>query len=183
MTRIFNCLICGEFSFSLFCTKCKKLIKPDIKYNDDVISFYNYENIEYLIKFKYKKFGNIVFKELSKPFGVFSKNYSGKLNIVPIDDKTYKGYSHTAVLASSMKKDNKLYSVLYSKNSVRYAGKSLEFRLQNPREFIYKGPENLDVVLVDDVVTTKTTLNEAKEVLKKHNVNVLFCLVLADLRK
>ena len=81
-----------------------------------------------------------------------------------------------------MKKDNKLYSTLHSKSSVKYAGKSLEFRLSNPRNFEYKGPKEIDVILVDDIVTTGTTLNEAKEVLKKYGVNVLFCLVLADLR-
>ncbi len=180
--RIFNCVICGEFSFSLICKKCKKLIKPQIKYKDDVISFYDYENIEFLIKFKYKKFGNFIFKELSYPFSVFSANYPQKLNVIPIDDKTKKGFSHTAILANVMKKDKKLYSTLHSQNEIKYAGKTLEYRLNNPRDFKYTGPKNIDAVLVDDVVTTKTTLNEAKEVLKKHNVNVLFCLVLADLR-
>jgi len=81
-----------------------------------------------------------------------------------------------------MKKDKKLYSTLHSQSNVTYAGKSLEFRLKNPRNFKYSGARNIDVVLVDDVVTTGTTINEAKEVLKKYGVNVLFTLVLADLR-
>ena len=147
-----------------------------------MISFYRYEDIEFLIKFKYEKFGNFIFKELATPFSLFSKNYPQILNVIPIDDKIDKGYSHTAILANAMKKDNKLYSTLHSKSSVKYAGKSLEFRLKNPRNFEYKGPKEIDVILVDDIVTTGTTLNEAKEVLKKYGVNVLFSVVLADLR-
>ena len=175
--------MCEEFSFSLICNKCKKLLKPEFIKKDDVISFYRYEDIEYLIKFKYEKFGSFVFKELSTPFSFFSKNYPNKLNIIPIDDKINKGYSHTAILANAMKKDKKLFSTLHAKSEIKYAGKSLEFRLNNPRNFKYSGPKNIDVILIDDVVTTGTTLKEAKEVLKKHNVNVLFSLVLADLRE
>jgi len=135
-----------------------------------------------LIKFKYQKFGSFIFKELSSPFSLFSKNYPYRLNVIPIDDKIDKGYSHTAILAKSMRKDKKLYSVLQAKSNIKYAGKSLEFRLNNPRNFKYKGPKNIDVILVDDILTTGTTINEAKNVLKKYNVNVLFSLVLADLR-
>ena len=180
--QIFRCVICEEFSFSHICKNCKKLLKPEFIKKDDVISFYRYEDIEFLIKFKYEKFGSFIFKELSYPFYLFSKNYPEILNVIPIDDRVDKGYSHTAILVNAMKKDNKLYSTLHSQNSVKYAGKSLEFRLNNKRDFKYTGPKNIDVVLVDDIVTTKTTINEAKEVLKKDNVNVLFSLVLADLR-
>ena len=180
--KIFRCIICNSFSFSHICKNCKGLLRPEFIRNGDVISFYRYEDIEFLIKFKYEKFGSFVFRELSYPFSIFSKNYPEILNIIPIDDKIEKGYSHTAILASAMKKDRKLYSVLYAKSNVKYAGKSLEFRLNNPRDFEYRGPRGIDVVLVDDIVTTSTTLNEAKEVLKKYGVNVLFSLVLADLR-
>ncbi len=180
--KIFKCILCGKYSISFICKNCKKTLRPSFIKKDDVISFYKYEDIEYLIKFKYEKFGNFIFKEFSFAFYLFSKNFSNKLNIIPIDDKTDKGYSHTAILANAMKKDKKLYSTLHSKNRVKYAGKSLEYRLNNPRNFEYRGPENIDVILIDDIVTTKITINEAKKVLKTRNVNVLFSLVLADLR-
>ena len=176
-------MICDKFSLSHICTSCKKLLKPEFIKKDDVISFYKYENIEFLIKYKYEKFGSFVFKELATSFSLFSKRYPNTLNIIPIDDKIDKGYSHTAILANAMKKDNKLYSTLHSQNNIKYAGKPLEFRLNNPRNFKYFGPKGINVVLVDDIVTTGTTLNEAKEVLKRDNVNVLFSLVLADLRE
>jgi len=81
-----------------------------------------------------------------------------------------------------MKGHNIFYSSLVSMSNISYAGKSLYFRLNNSRNFKYTGPKHIDVVLIDDIVTTKTTINEAKETLKKYNVNVLFSLVLADLR-
>ena len=75
-----------------------------------------------------------------------------------------------------------MYKKLISKNNISYAGKDLEFRLNNPRDFEYYGKKNIEVILVDDVVTTATTINEAKEVLKKYNVKVAFCMVLVDKR-
>ena len=108
--------------------------------------------------------------------------YPEKLNIIPIDDNPKKGFSHTAVLASTIKGHNVLYSTLLSKNDIHYAGKDLEFRLKNLKEFEYKGKEHIDVVLIDDVVTTGLTIKQAKKELEKHNVNVLFSVVLANLQ-
>ncbi|GAB6074735.1 ComF family protein [Nautilia lithotrophica] len=78
---------------------------------------------------------------------------------------------------------NPLFNVLHSTNKVRYAGKTLQFRLQNPRNFKYSGPQNIDVILVDDISTTGITLNEAKECLEKRGVNVALSVVLANLKK
>ena len=159
------------------------MIKPEFRKKDDIISFYDYEEIEKLIKYKYYKFGNRVLEILAKEsMGKFFDLYPEKLNIIPIDDNPAKGFAHTAVLAKSVKGHNILYSSLHSQNKIHYAGKDLEFRLNNPKDFEYSGPENIDVVLIDDIVTTGSTLNEAKTVLKKHNVNLLFSVVLANLQ-
>ena len=112
----------------------------------------------------------------------FFSLYPQRVNIIPIDDNPQKGFSHTAVLASVIENHNIIYGSLWARNRVHYAGKSLEFRLNNPRNFEYRGAENIDVVLLDDVLTTGSTIAEAKEVLKKHNVNVLFSVVLANLQ-
>ena len=180
---IFKCILCGEYSFGVICDNCKSLLKPEFRKKDDVISFYDYEEIEKLIKFKYYKFGDRVLKILAKEsIKKFFDLYPQKLNIIPIDDNPKKGFSHTGVLASVIKGHNILYSTLHSTKDIHYAGKDLEFRLKNPKEFIYKGKENIDVVLIDDVLTTGSTIKEAKKVLKKHNVNVLFSVVLANLQ-
>ena len=159
------------------------MIKPEFRKKEDIISFYDYEEIEKLIKYKYYKFGNRVLEILAKEsISKFFDLYPEKLNIIPIDDNPDKGFAHTAVLASSVKGHNILYSTLHSKNNIHYAGEDLEFRLNNPKDFEYTGKENIDVVLIDDVVTTGSTIKEAKEELKKHNVNVLFSVVLANLQ-
>jgi competence protein ComFC len=183
--KIFKCLICKNFSFEVICKKCQnEFLKPNIKIKDNTVSFYNYEEIEWLIKYKYHRFGDGVFKILANnSFRVFAKEIRENFFVVPIDDNVNKGFSHTAILANSMNSKflTPLFNSLYSTNNIKYAGKSIEYRLNNPRNFKYSGPKNIDVILVDDIKTTGTTLNEAKGVLEKFGVNVYLSVVLADL--
>ena len=150
-------------------------------FKDEILSFYDYDAIEDLLKAKYNKFGSRVFNVLAEPLMVFAGSFNEKAYILPVDDNIKKGFSHTAILAKAMhtKTLKPLFSSLKAQNHVQYAGKSLEFRLKNPKNFKYTGPKGIDVILVDDIVTTKTTLNQAREVLKKSGVNVLFSVVLA----
>ncbi len=76
-----------------------------------------------------------------------------------------------------------LYQTLYAKNPVSYAGKSLKFRQENPRNFCLKRKvRGKEIVLVDDIVTTGLTLMEAKECLESNGGKVLNAFVLADAR-
>jgi len=180
------CILCDSLSFEIICKRCQQtFLKPNIKKRDNIISFYSYEEVESLIKYKYHPFGSRIFHILAKnSFLEFSKVYTDKCYSIPIDDKVTKGYSHTAILNRYLKSKyiTPLYKVLLAQNNISYAGKSLEYRKNNKRDFLYKGLENIDAILVDDIVTTSTTINEAKEVLKKYNVNIKFSLVLVDKR-
>jgi len=155
----------------------------------EVYSFFQYQDIESLILTKYSSKGYLIFSELGKiifkPFiREFIKNYNSEVvYIIGIDEVVNNGYSHVALLTHSMKSRNVkvLHSKLLARNREKYAGKSLQFRLQNPRNFIYTGLSGIDAILVDDVITTGTTLKEATEVLKKNKVNILFALTLASL--
>ncbi len=102
-----------------------------------------------------------------------------------IDEYVKSGYAHVALLTRAMKTKTSIpkHSALMARNRVNYSGKSLQFRLQNPREFVYKGKENIDAILVDDIITTGITLQEAQKVLMAHGVNVLFALTLADVQE
>jgi competence protein ComFC len=161
-------------------------LKPKIREKNGIVSFYDYETVEGIIKYKYHKFGSRVFKLLSytvlKPFAEYIKE---NLYILPVDDKIKKGYSHTAIMAASMKTSylTPLYSVLHSKSDIKYAGKSLEFRLKNPRNFKYTGLRDINVILVDDIATTGLTLKQAEETLQKYGVNVVMRVVFSNLRK
>ena len=121
-----------------------------------------------------------------KPFiEEFVESDNRDVYIVGIDEYVKSGYSHVSLLTRAMntKSSITLHSSLMAQNRVNYSGKNLQFRLENPRDFLYKGKSNIDVILVDDIITTGITLQEAQKVLMSHGVNVLFALTLADVEE
>jgi len=156
----------------------------------EVISFYRYSSIEPLLLHKHKPEGYRIFRYLSKitmrPFiQRFVEEDQKPIYIIGIDEKIKNGYSHIACLTHYMQTDYSkvLHSSLLAQNSVTYAGKSLQYRIKNPRDFTYSDISDIDVVLVDDIITTGITIQEAERVLKKSGVNVLFALTVADARE
>ena len=103
---------------------------------------------------------------------------------VPIDDHVRHGYAHSAILAHALKSIIKpLYKSLRAQNNQTYSGQKLAFRQSHKRNFTFTCKDKRDVILIDDIVTTGTTLQEAQNVLEKAGVNVLFALVLADAKE
>ena len=153
----------------------------------DVISFYKYTSIESLLLTKHKPEGYRIYKKLAsmtmRPFiKEFVEADDRVVYIVGVDEYVKSGYAHVALLTHAMKTKTSrpLHASLMAQNRVNYSGKSLQFRLTNPRDFKYKGKTDIDVILVDDIITTGITLQEAQKVLIKNGVNVLFALTLAD---
>ncbi len=186
-----RCLLCERFSLSLLCRACQEsLLKPTLSKRilDDgflVYSFYGYEEIAPLLLTKHTYIGAAIYKILAKnSFTLFAKEFSMKAYGVGVDDVMTNGYAHTAILARSLKSENitPIYNTLRAKNRVNYSGKSLSFRLENPRDFVYTGPKG-EIILVDDIITTGTTLKEAYKVCQKRGANPLFALTLADARR
>lgn len=99
-----------------------------------------------------------------------------------IDDVVNDYFSHSAILANSLKSNiiKPYFNVLKATNKVKYAGQNLEFRQNNKRNFIYSGKKFIDIILVDDIVTTGLTMLEAKEIVEKFGCNVLFGIALSD---
>ena len=153
----------------------------------EVISFYDYQEIGPLLKFKYVPFGQRVYRQLARvALHPFCRAYAGdRAALLPVDSRPGKGFSHTAALAryggAGVLRMGR--GRLWAKNDVTYAGTTLAFRQAHPRGFSYRGTDGFSAVLVDDVVTTGTTLLEAAAVLKRHTVETLFALVLADARE
>jgi competence protein ComFC len=185
-----KCLSCQNFSLTLICKKCQdhllqpRLYKRELEKDFFVYSFYRYDEIQDLINLKYEPVGNEIFKLLSRlSLHRFLKNldFQDKLYLIPVDDRVKENFSHTAVLAHYAKSDNSLplYGALRAKNNIKYAGKNLEFRQKHKRDFSCT-VSNLDIVLIDDLVTTGTTLLEAKKVCEKYSNHVVFGLVLCD---
>jgi len=117
------------------------------------------------------------FKKFASSF-----EWQEEISSVAIDDHTKSGYSHTAILNKhlSSKIIKPEFTKLRAKNSISYSGKSKEFRMMNPRDFSFKPTRYKDIVIVDDIITTGSTLSQAITAISKHNHTPLFCLTLAD---
>ncbi len=187
-----RCLSCHKLSVATFCQQCQeKLLQPTVSKRTinslDVYSFFRYQHIQDLLLTKHTPQGFKIYRALAKLsfknfIEKFMENDPRKVYVVGIDESVKSGYSHVALLTHEMSHKNVkvLYGKLMAQNLVNYSGKKLQYRLENPRDFVYRGSKNIEVILVDDIVTTGTTLKEAKEVLEKDGVEVLFALTLAD---
>jgi competence protein ComFC len=191
-----RCILCERFSWSLICKNCQKdFLQPSIFRRDleglPVLSFYQYDEVSDLILTKNSYLGFYVFQILAKnSFEKFSQNfeYSQKIHSIGIDERTKnRGYSHTAILSKSLKNDLIVpkYNILHSKSDVKYIGQSLSFRRKNKRDFEFKKDKlkHKKIILVDDVVTTGTTLREAKKVVSKKGFQPILALTLATTEK
>jgi len=190
-----RCYSCSKISISILCEVCvNQLFSTNIGTRTigtlDVISFYKYSVLETLLLTKHKPEGYRIYKALAKmtmkPFiEEFIESDDRVVYIVGVDEVVKSGYAHVALLTRAMKTKTSipLHSVLMAQNRVNYSGKDLQFRLANPRNFKYTGEKNIDVILVDDIITTGITLQEAQKVLMQNGVNVLFALTLADVEE
>jgi len=186
-----KCLMCENFSFTHICSSCQKLFltpqifKRQLNNGIDVISFYKYDEIKALLHTKHTDLGFHIYNILAKnSFAKFAENFNfnEKIISIAIDDNIQSTYSHTAILNHHLKSQyiKPLYSKLRANNSVSYSGKSKSFRELNPRDFNFKNFKGENTILVDDILTTGSTLNEAINVLHRNKKEVLFCLTLCD---
>jgi len=186
-----RCITCQWLSINIICVNCQeKLLKPsfykrELSKDFYVYSFYKYNEINTLLNTKYEFYGDRVYKILaSLSLQKFTRNfkYENIVYAIPVDDHTRHEFSHTALLSKYLKSGYIMpqYNKLVAQNQVKYAGKDLFFRQTNKRDFIYRGKQHCQVILVDDIVTTGSTLLEAKETLEDNNCEVLFALSISD---
>lgn len=187
-----RCILCEKFSFSHICKKCRieflspNLFKRKLPSGLKVYSFYRYEDISNLIKTKDSYLGYYIFNilaEISIKEFVKELRFKEKVQTIPIDDIVKSvGYSHTAILTkhSKIKNISPAYNSIIALNRVKYIGKSLNFRENNSRNFkINKNLKKIDSILIDDVITTGSTLQEAHKKLSEFEVETIFALTLA----
>ena len=186
-----RCMMCERFSLSHICSACQEslltpvLHKRTVMGSVPVYSFFPYHEIEPLLLTKHTDVGYYIYSILAKrSLGAFATQWEYKNTVasIGIDDHATSGYSHTAVLNRALKSHNILphYGKLRATQHYKYAGKSVEERLMNPRQFAYTPFAEHEVILVDDIVTTGTTLSEAIEVLHANGKKVILCLTLTD---
>lgn len=185
-----KCLSCEKLSFQIICKTCQnKLLSPSFHKRELETNFYNYSfytflEIEDFITSKYYPYGDRVFNILAElSFKKFAQNFkfSELVYSIGIDEHTRHEFSQTAILSRHLKSSfiKPLHNCLIATNTIKYAGHDLEFRKKNSRKF-KTNLTNKKIILVDDLVTTGTTILEAKKVLEKQNNEVLFSLTLAD---
>jgi len=186
-----KCLMCESLSLKHICSSCIELFltpslyKRSLSNGIQVISFYKYSEIKRLLHTKHTDLGFYIYKILADlSFKKFAQEfqYEKELVTIAIDDNVKGDYSHTAILNKSLESSHlkPLFNKLRAQNEISYSGKTKQFRLLNPRDFEFKSFEERSVVLVDDIVTTGSTLSQAIEVLQRENKEVLFCLTLSD---
>ncbi len=186
--------MCENFSFSHICVQCQELFltpslyKRKITKNIEVISFYKYSEIKTLLHTKHTDIGYYIYNILAKnSLQQFAKNFkhSEKVASIAIDDNPKDTYSHTAILNKHLesKAIQPHYQKLRATNTTSYSGKTREFRLNNPRDFSFQDFQEESIILVDDIITTGSTLKEAVAIMERNNKNVLFCLTLANAGK
>lgn len=185
------CFKCNNFSLFTFCSKCKKELL-DFKIKRRIIedklvvySFYEYSKIKKLLSHKHYLSGYFVLNNLAK-FSLkrFDFYLEEKVNIIAVDDDIKSGYSHTSILAKHLQNKNAkaLYSAIFKSKNISYKGKSKSFRKANKKGFYLVKKPKYPVILVDDILTTGSTLMQAYKMLKKEKIRVLFAVVLADVK-
>ncbi|BEG57814.1 Amidophosphoribosyltransferase [Helicobacter sp. NHP21005] len=182
-----RCFSCGVWSFKPLCKHCYTELAPRLQTHRlehiPVLSFYTYDDIELLLKSKYSLVGSRLLPLLaSRVQSLLKPLLQESLYALPIDDHIKRGYSHTAAIARALCANSPckpVYNKLRAIKNITYAGQSLEFRKQNPKGFVFKGDSRLAYFLVDDVLTTGTTLRQAIQTLKAAGAKVAFALVLA----
>jgi competence protein ComFC len=182
-----RCLGCRRFGHAGLCPECRALYlnpRPETRRLDtglEVVSFYAYEEIEPFLLTKHTPHGWFLYRQLAASV-LPCVEWGHGLAAIALDDDARGGYSHTALLARALKKRGyrPLTGALRAKNRVSYAGQPLGFRLANPRDFEYRGPKDMEAVLLDDIVTSGLTLQEAHGVLLRSGVEAVGAFVLAD---
>ena len=185
-----KCLSCEKISFFIICKECQKIFlqpsfhKRELEKDFFNYSFYAFSEIEDLITSKYYFHGDRVFNILAKlSFKKFAQNFNFDELVysIGIDEHTRHEFSQTAILSHHLKSKNikPIFNQCKATNIVKYAGQDLEYRKKNKRKFKTK-LSNKKIILVDDLITTGTTILEAKKLLESKNNEVIFSLTLAD---
>jgi len=190
-----KCLLCENYSLTQhICKTCqKKILEPSLYKRSldngiEVFSFYRYQDIKPLLFTKHTNLGFHIYKLLAQlSFAKFAQEFKWHRPIasIAVDDTLKSGYSHTAILNKALQSHTiqPLFNKLRAKNTLSYSGKSRAFRKANPRNFTINTFKEKEIIVVDDIITTGTTLNEATQCLIQSHKEILFCLTLSDVRQ
>lgn len=201
-----KCGICGKLNRDFLCNKCYIKLKNDSKFTieEDIDNDNEYNKLLYMFKYEgmirniilkykfqeksylYKTIVNFLLKN-GKLFEII-KTYD-TIVAVPISKKRKKtrGYNQSYLLAreianrAGIKIENKC--LFKTKNIIEQSKLNKEERIKNIKG-VYELKnsyrlENKKILLIDDIYTTGSTVNECCKVLKKANPKEIDVLTIA----
>ena len=201
-----TCGICGKIDREFLCKRCYKKLENQAefviqKYKNNEMKFkehlyvFKYEGVvrRYILKYKfqdksylYKTFVNFLLK--NEKFFEIIKSYDTIIP-VPISKKRQKerGYNQSYLLAKEIAKKTGInieINCLYkSKNIIEQSKLNKEDRVQNIQGVYelrnYKKIINKKIILLDDIYTTGSTVNECCKILKVASPNKIGVLTIA----
>jgi len=201
------CGICEKITPKLLCNKCKILLEKEKYFNiddysqdntnyfDEHIYLFKYQGLirEKIIEYKfneraylYKTFVNFWLND-KNTCRIFS-NYDIIIPF-PISKNRYKqrGYNQSELLAREIARNTKLKlekNCLYkNKDIVEQSKLNKEERIENIKNVYLiknvKGLENKKILIIDDIYTTGSTVNECSKVLKNAEIQKIGILTIA----
>lgn len=204
------CLECAQkliCEYVNFCKKCglpigQEVNSPDCKtcrgrviYYDNLLFVNEYKTYigELVVNFKYRK-DKLLSHFLSKMIlEKIKSNYSNAEVVIPVPmywlKKMLRGFNQSEMLALEISKSLNLplaTNILKrSKKGKNQAGQSRTTRYKGVKDLYYitKPMPYKTVLLIDDVVTTGSTLSECAKVLKDSGVEKVYCASIAGVHR
>ena len=186
------CVICGKGRNTFLCKKCEIKLKKEAVFGNDKYEDKYFENHFYLFKYEgiiRKLLLNYKFKEqpyLYESFVNFFNKYQKKylqfdfydiIIIVPISKKRLnsRGYNQSLLIGRKISKELKVKLnediLIKQKNNLKQSSLNKNEREQNVKD-VYnikniQKIKNKKILLIDDIFTTGSTVNECSKVLIK----------------
>ena len=195
------CGICNKIHNENLCQSCENKIKKyeinkfTIRQNVEMINIYKYDGIirEKIIEYKfqdksylYKTFAKMILKN-EKTCGFFKKY--DIIIPVPIHKKrkAQRGYNQVELIAKQLSKNTHLKLennvLIKQKNIISQSELNKNQRKQNIKDAFkiinVEKIQNKKVLLIDDIYTTGSTINECCKTLKKAKIEKIGILTIA----
>ena len=191
-----SCVVCGKRAEKWICEKCDKYVskylnKSSIQGNKYYL--FEYKDIIRKLMLVYKFYdanyiSHFFVNEIIKNEKIIGKLFFYDIIIpVPMNYKKQKvrGYNQSSLVSKELAhKTKKLYlPVMYKKEGIKQQAKlTRKERMQNIKNAFYIKEcdrsliQGKNVVLIDDIYTTGSTVNECKRVLQNSGVNQVFVI-------
>jgi len=193
-----SCLFCNnKKENSFFCSKCKK----ELHFNEfkvlkiidgiNIYSCFNYSGIPQkmvrLLKFHNKKFLSVDIAKLMKEYIDFLNFDFSEYEIICVplhkNKKKKRGFNQCELISVEL---SKLLEIPYNfnlikriKNTKPMYNLKIDERRENLKEAFSVEKENFHnkkLLLIDDIITTGTTVSEILKTLKKENITEITCI-------